>query len=137
MTTGLKNRLQKSRIGKYIDFSSKRAKPTYRRICFTMATMMLCYGIGAYVGCVDYMSVPVVGTERWMRENPNHTVGTIKIEDPKRVWEWDMGNGFMSNLESAVMLLSMFFGFMRTIDLIVLFYREDPEKFMEMLNKQD
>lgn len=63
--------------------------------------------------CVDMITVP--------RQDRDHTliVGVPKIADKTRFWEWKMGNGFVSEIEHIVMMLSLFFGFMRTLDFLI------------------
>jgi hypothetical protein len=128
MRKNTQRRLQNSFLGRYIDFDTKPQKPSSKRLTFTMATMMLCFGIGAYIGCVDWMSLPRTDSFEWLSENPDYMLGLPEFEDKSRALEWDMGNGFMSNLETAVMLLSMFFGFLRLLDMLMLFERLEKYK---------
>jgi hypothetical protein len=82
--------------------------------------MIILYGMSAYVMCFDLMTVPVKGSPQWREQNPNWTtppmISPVKIENTSRYWEWDIGNGFVSNVESMVMIGGGFFGFMRTMD---------------------
>lgn len=87
-----------------------------RRLLFTFGTMMLCFSIGSYIMCVDLDSVsqrPLTFEERL----------NAKYVEKQRFWEWDLGNGYVSATENAVMLLTLFFGFMRTVDLLMEFRR--------------
>jgi len=110
-----------------------------QRLTFCMATMMLCYGIGCYIMVVDAMSLPVIGRHyplEYLQKHPlfwkELNISSIRIhyppwlrEDKTRFWEWEMGDHFVSNIENAVMILSLFFGFMRTVDVIALFREKE------------
>jgi hypothetical protein len=98
-------------INKHLDFS--RSKITYRRMCFTFVTMMLCYAIGSYIMCADLTTVPK------QDRDPSWYAGRPNISDKTRFWEWNMGNGYVSEIEHIVMMLSLFFGFLRTLDLLI------------------
>jgi hypothetical protein len=90
-----------------------------------MVTILILWGLGSYVMCGDLMTVPQYGSEAFMRENPNWTMEMKPRQYPERFWEWNIGNGFVSNIENIVMMLSLFFGFMRFIDLMKLFHEEE------------
>jgi len=94
-------------------------------------TMMLCFAVGSLIMCLDLRSVEKKNTQ-WMKEHPDYTVGyhkySEKYEQEHRFWEWDLGNSYVSASEHAVMLLSLFFGFMRTIDLIKRFREIEKER---------
>jgi len=126
----LKKKLQRSKLGRYIDFSTKRPKPSERRILFTMLTMMICFGLSAYVMCTELISVPRKS------QDPSWFAG--KRDDMEQSdWSYTAGDHKVSALENIIMVLGGFFGFMRLIDLMLLFYREDPERFMKILNDKE
>lgn len=82
--------------------------------------------------CVDLNSVPRYGSEQWLIENPNWTSGMPPPSYPERFWEWEMGNGFVSNIEHIIMMICLFFGFMRFIDLMKLFHEAEKEQRWRM-----
>jgi hypothetical protein len=102
------------------------------RIVFCMITILILWGLGAYVVCGDLTTVPRYGSEAWIRENPNWSVGMKPPQYPERFWEWNIGNGFVSNIENIVMMLCLFFGFMRFIDLMKLFHEEEKAQAWRM-----
>lgn len=99
-------------------------EPT-RRIYFCILTIFILWGLGSYVMVIDLGSVPRHGSVEWREQNPNWTVGMRPKQYPERFWEWDIGNGFVSNIENIVMMLCEFFGFMRFIDLMKLWHEEE------------
>ena len=79
-----------------------------------MLTILILFGIGAYIMVFDLGSVPRDGYEI--------------ANDPDRFWEINIGNGFVSNIENILMWLGEFFGFMRCLDLIKLIHEEDKKQ---------
>jgi len=71
--------------------------------------------------CVDMASVP-------QRPQTFEEQINAKYEEQRRFWEWNMGNGYVSASENAVMILSLFFGFMRTIDMLKELQRIEKER---------
>lgn len=96
------------------------------RMNFAMLCVLFLWGISAYVVCLDLASVPEVGSAAFMKLYPDYS-GQIIYEDPTRFWEWNIGNGFVSNIESIAMLGGGFFGSLRFWDLLDLFKRRDKE----------
>lgn len=92
-----------------------------RRLLFTFATMMLCFSIGAYIMCVEMPTIP--HRPPTFEEQIN-----AKYVEKQRFWEWILGNGYMSASENAVMLLSLFFGYMRIVDLFREYRRVEKER---------
>jgi len=45
----------------------------------------------------------------------------------RRFFEFEMGNGYVSAVENYIMMLSLFFGFMRLVDLFKLWEIEEKE----------
>ncbi len=100
-----------------------------RRLLFTFFTMMVCFGIGSYIMCTDLVSVPKKDSALWHELYPNHTAGIAdKYEQEQRFWEWNLGNHYVSAIENIVMMLTLFFGFMRFVDLNKEFQRVEKER---------
>ena len=97
-----------------------------RRMYFAFVCVFILWGISAYMMCVDLNSVPREGTPAFYEMYPDHFAGQTH-EDPTRFWEWDMGNGFVSNIEHYVMMACGLFGWMRFTDLMLLWHRRDRE----------
>lgn len=92
-----------------------------RRLLFTFATMMLCFSIGSIIMC---MEVPTLSHQpKTFEEQIN-----AKYEEKQRFWEWDLGNGYISACENATMMLSLFFGYMRCMDLFREYRRVEKER---------
>ncbi len=109
----LYKRLNKNR---FLDFNSP--KPTQRRLLFTMFTMMLCFGISAYVGCSEYPHVPIKTESKIEYINP--------YEPPD--WSYKSGDGTISALENVLIVLGGFFGFLRLIDFLMLLVKLEDKK---------
>lgn len=120
---GLRRYLRNNR---YIDF--KPRKPSVRRLCFTMITMMLCYGISTYIVVFDLFSVPKTNTLS------GHVISLAPDLSEHDDWSWHMGDHKISKTEHIIMVLTGFFGFMRTIDLFIDMYRYNPKKFNSILS---
>jgi len=82
------------------------------RMKFAMITILILWGLGAYMVTGDLCSVPKKNQE-WLQEHPEYFIGKKEYPDPDRVWEWNIGNGFISNIENIVMWLCLFFGFFK------------------------
>jgi len=122
-----KRLIKKLNRNRFIEFEG-RPKPTERRILFTFLTMMICFGISAYVGCTEFVSLPRTTETGSIAGNPAY-------EQPD--WSYTAGDHMVSALENAMISIGGFFGFLRLIDLMLLFYREDPEQFMKILNDKE
>lgn len=109
----LRRRLSKN---KYLDFEPP--KPTQRRLLFTMFTMMLCFGISAYVGCSEYPHVPE-------RTRGTMITSTNRFEPPD--WSYKSGDGTISALENVLICLGGFFGFLRLIDFLFLLVKMENQ----------
>jgi len=92
------------------------------RVLFIWVTMVLCYGLGCLMVCVDLASVPVIDHD-YARSHPDWRV-TDRYYD-ERSWELRPGDGVVSALESCLLWLGLLFGFMRTIDLLRAYHDED------------
>jgi len=90
-----------------------------KRTVFCMFTILALWGMGSYIVVFDLASVPKVS------DDPEWYAGKKTYQDPDRVWEWNIGNGFVSNIENIVMWLCEFFGFLRFLDLIKLFHEDE------------
>lgn len=101
------------------------------RMNFCMITILILWGVGAYIVCVDLISVPR-RTHEWYAQNPDWFAGKPEFPQPERFWEWNMGNGFVSNIEHIVMIVFLFFGFMRFIDLMKLFHEAEKDQAWRM-----
>lgn len=97
--------------------------PKLLRIFFTM---MLCFAIGSLIMCVDLHSVPK--RDKFKPIMGVHEKRINQFEQERRFWEWNLGNGYVSASEHAIMLLCLFFGFMRTIDLNKRFKEIEKER---------
>lgn len=83
--------------------------------------MMLCFSIGSVIMCIEEPTLPRHGMS--FEESIN-----AKYEEQRRFWEWNLGNGYISPIENAVMMLSLFFGYMRLVDLMREYRRVDKER---------
>ena len=102
---------------------------TDRELIFNVITLMLCFAVGSSIMIADLMTVPKKGTPQFQEMYPNWTVGeSVKYEEQRRFWEWEMGNGYVSPIENAVMTLALFFGFMRMMDLVFTVQRVEKER---------
>jgi len=86
------------------------------RSIFCFLCIILLFGFGSYYLMMDWKSVPSI------EEHPDWMPGARAewFYEPGREWELVLGNGFMSNIENIVVHLCLFFGFMRFVDLAVM-----------------
>lgn len=102
------------------------------RIYFAFICIFILWGVSSYLICFDLATVPKRGSAGFYEMYPDWYEGEPYFPDPDRVWEWDIGNGFVSNIEHVVMVLFGFFGFMRFLDLMKLFAQEERRQSWRM-----
>jgi len=86
--------------------------------------MIVCYGLGSFMVCVDLARVPVVNQD-YAREHLEWRVQNI--EYARQTWGFCLGDGEVTALENILVWLPLLFGFMRTVDFLRAQYDEDKE----------
>lgn len=80
-------------------------------------------GFGSTYLVIDYSSIPSKEELRWEGDCP--CVTDRHFDDPSRSFEIGLGDGFISNIESIFIFLSMIFGVFQFADFIFSF---EPKK---------
>lgn len=81
-------------------------------ITFLLFTTIILFGVGSYLLIFEYGTIPkVIENSEWFVGKPESM-----IERP--FWEFNIGNGYMSNIEHMTIFLCLFLGMLRLIDLI-------------------
>lgn len=84
--------------------------------------MVVCYGLGSFMVCVDLVRVPVIDWD-YAREHPEYRIQDI--EYARQTWGFCLGDGEVTALENILLWLPLLFGFMRTIDFLRADYDEE------------
>lgn len=100
-------------------------------------TMLLCYAVGCLFVVTDLASVPVHNDD-YYREHPEWRVQDI--EYPEATWEICLGDGEVTALENIFIWVSLLWGFMRTVDLVIRYETLDEltawEDFWERIDSE-
>lgn len=96
--------------------------------------MIVCYGIGSFMVCVDLSRVPVIDRE-YCRSHPEWRVQNL--EYPAQTWGFCLGDGEVTALENVLIWIPLLFGFMRTVDFIRATNDEEKEQVFVFFLKQN
>jgi hypothetical protein len=86
--------------------------------------MIVCYGLGSFMVCVDLARVPVIKQD-YAREHPEWRVQNLEFA--RQTWVFCLGDGEVTALENILVWLPLFFGFMRTVDFLRADYDDEKE----------
>ena len=100
------------------------------KILFAWFTIFLFWGIGSYIMLADLRLVPtstqLAQIDPEMHEAMQSATAFNAMQE-RRFFEFEMGNGYVSAIENYVMMLMLFFGFMRFVDLNKLWRMQEVE----------
>jgi hypothetical protein len=100
------------------------------RILFCLITMILCFIITDITLIPDYLKLPDKKKDMtWFSGKYTFNHGK-EFNNPKRYWEYNPFNGFISPVENMITILCMFFGLLRLVDLMKLFYIKNKKSFL-------
>ena len=95
----------------------------YKKIRFCLICIILLFGVSAWIITPEYVTIPR------RDHNPYWFAGEdvfkARINYNPYFWEFSIGNKRLSNLENMIVFLFMLWGFMRMIDIMRLFIRDD------------